>query len=137
MNVNVVVPELPSASATSLIESVVEPPEHGASVEAVLRGFGVPDAKSAAFWSTSVQPLAALRTAAMLEGAGVGPVPSKQFAVVPKPTKSTIDPPVGQAPESAVVALRRATLPTVALIEIVPVASGVGRFVVPPAPCAS
>ncbi len=48
-----------------------------------------------------------------------------------------MDPPVGQPPVSAVVVLTRATLPAVALIAMVPMASGVGRLVVPPVPWAS
>ena len=63
-------------------------------------------------------------------------VPSEQFAL-PKPTRSTTVPPVGQAPLSSVVELTSATFPAVALIAIVPVASGAGRLVVPPVPCDS
>src|SRR5207248_3141662 len=66
--------------------------------EAVLRGFGAPVAKSEAFWFESVQPPAARRTALVLLGAGVGPVPSKQLAVEPKPTRSAICVPLGQEP---------------------------------------
>jgi len=36
----------------------------------------------------SVQPDCARSTALVLDGAGVGPLPSKQVAVVPKPTRS-------------------------------------------------
>src|SRR5438128_12151418 len=43
----------------------------------------------------------------------------------------------GQEPESAVVVVTSATLPVVPLRLIEPVASGVGRFCVPPAPAAS
>jgi hypothetical protein len=46
-------------------------------------------------------------------------------------------PPVGQAPESGVVDATKATLPAVADIAIVPVASGSGRKSVPPVPAAS
>ena len=46
-------------------------------------------------------------------------------------------PPVGQPPVSAVVLATSATFPDVADIAIEPVASGVGRGVVPPAPAAS
>ena len=45
-----------------------------------------------------------------------------------------IVPPTGQAPLSAVVLPTSATFPAVPDIAIVPVASGVGRFVVPPRP---
>lgn len=104
--------------------------------EALFRGFGVPALKSVALLSVSVHPFAARSTAVVLLGAGVEPVPSKQV-VLPKPTKSMMLAPVGQAPLSAVVLLTSATLPAAALILIVPVASGVGRFVVPPVPKAS
>jgi len=104
--------------------------------EPLFRGFGVPVLKSVALLSVSVQPFAARSTAVVLLGAGVEPVPSKHV-VLPKPTKSMMLAPVGQAPLSAVVPLTSATLPAVALILIVPVAFGVGRFVVPPVPAAS
>lgn len=136
VNVAVVVPAFPSVTETSLIESPIEPGLQRFNVDAVLRGFGAPEAKSEAFWSVSVQPFAALRTAVVLEGAGVGPVPSKQVAAAPYPAKSTIDA-EGQEPVRAVVALTSATFPAVALIAIVPAASGVGRSTVPPAPGAS
>ncbi len=51
--------------------------------ELLLRGLGEPDAKSVEFWSVSVQPLLPRRTAVVLLGAGVGPLPSEQLAVVP------------------------------------------------------
>ncbi len=62
---------------------------------------------------------------------------SEQVAAVPYPTKSTMAPPVGQPPVSAVVLATSATFPDVADIAIEPVASGAGRGVVPPAPAAS
>src|SRR3954452_3837472 len=105
--------------------------------EPVLRGFGAPVAKSEAFWFESVQPPAARRTALVLLGAGVGPVPSKQFAVDAQPTKSAMFALLGQGPVCAVVTLASRTLPAVADMLIVPVASGVGSGVVPPAPAAS
>jgi hypothetical protein len=71
-----------------------------------------------------------------LLGAGVGPEPSKQLGVVPKPTKSTL-PGAGHAPERAAVVETSATFPAAADSAIVPVASGVGSAAVPPAPCAS
>jgi hypothetical protein len=104
--------------------------------EVLFRGFGVPALKSVALLLVSVQPFAARSTAAVLLGAGVEPVPSKHV-VLPKPTISMLLAPVGQAPLSGVVLLTSATLPAVALILIVPVASGVGRFVVPLVPAAS
>jgi len=105
--------------------------------EAILRGFGAPVVKSEAFWSVSVQPLLFLSTAFVLLGAGVGPDPSKQFVVDPYPTRSRMLAPPGHDPVRAVVVLTRAILPAVADIAIVPVASGAGKFVVPPAPAAS
>src|SRR5262249_21598912 len=51
--------------------------------------------------------------------------------------KSTIAPPTGHPPLRATVLLTSATLPAVALMAILPVAFGEGKFVVPPAPCAS
>jgi hypothetical protein len=103
---------------------------------ALLRGFGVTAVKSAALLSESAQPSAFLMTALVALGAGAR-APSKQFAVEPKPTKSTTDPPVGHEPVSAAVVLVSATLPAVADICVVPVASAGGRSVVPPVPCAS
>src|SRR5580692_9351382 len=92
-----------------------------------LRGFGAPAVKSAALLLVSA--LFALRlTEVVLLGAGVGPLPSKQFAVVPNPTKSIMVWPVGQlVPEAiAAVPFTSATLPAVALRLILPIASGVG-----------
>src|SRR4051812_21538633 len=76
--------------ATGSGEAVVieGPPPHEAAVTAVLRGLGAPAEKSLALLLVSVHPLPARKTALVFDGAGVGPVPSKQFAVVPKPTKS-------------------------------------------------
>ena len=104
---------------------------------AVFRGFGAPVAKSVELTSASVQPFLPRSTAVLLLGAGVGPAPSKQFAVVPYPTKSIMLAPVGQETVKAVVVLTSATLLAVADIAMLPVASGVGRLVVPPAPAAS
>src|SRR6266540_3651256 len=49
----------------------------------VPRGFGAPTSKSLALLSVSVPPAAFRRAAVVLLGAAVGPLPSKQFAVVP------------------------------------------------------
>src|ERR1043166_4292478 len=108
---------------------------HGCVVEEVLRGFGAATEKSAELLSVSLQPLLFRIAAVVLLSVG-GAVPSEQF-VLPKPTMSTTVPPVGQAPVSAVVELTSATLPAVPLMFVVPVASGAGRFVVPPVPAAS
>mgnify|MGYP006213364259 CR=1 FL=1 len=130
------------AGSAALVPATAETdntePEHGFKAEAVFLGDGAPAAKSAELMLLSVQPFAALKTAFVLDGAGVGPTPSKQFAVVPNPTKSTIVGPVGQlVPEVInVFTFSKAILPAVPAIGIVPLASGVGNEVVPPAPCA-
>jgi len=49
----------------------------------VLRGFGGASAKSAALLRVSVHPFAARVAALVLLAAGAGPVPRKQFAVLP------------------------------------------------------
>ncbi|HEY3138799.1 MAG TPA: hypothetical protein VGL29_22440, partial [Blastocatellia bacterium] len=98
--------------------------------EELFRGLGDPALKSDELLSVSVQPFAFLSTALVLLGAGVGPEPSKQFAPLPNPTRSIIETELGQAPLSAVVLFTNATLPALALIAILPVASGVGRSVV-------
>src|ERR1044071_1633877 len=90
--VNVTVPPC-SASVGLAVAAVIDGGVEGAaqlkSGDAVLRGLGIPTAKSAALASVSVQPLAVRRAAVVLLSVGVGPGPSKQFAVDPKPTKST------------------------------------------------
>src|SRR3954452_15147863 len=97
-------------------------------------GLGAPAVKSAALLAV-LSWLALRETELVLLGAGVGPVPAKSLAVLPKPTKSTTAAlPSQSAPQlSAVVALTSATLPAVPLIAMVPVASE-GTSVVPPAP---
>ena len=91
--------------------------------------------KSALLLSVSVHPLPPRMAAVVLERAGVGAV-SEKFAL-PKPTVSTIDP-VHVTPlapllhVTAVALLTRKTLPAVADMEIVPVASGVGKGTEPP-----
>src|SRR3989304_5001689 len=56
-------------------------PPHGFSGEAVLRGAGAPALKSALLLSVSVQPPEARKTAVVLLGAGVAPLPSKKLAL--------------------------------------------------------
>src|SRR5262245_65136142 len=115
---------------------------HGASGAAVLRGVGAPFAKSAPFWSVSVHPPARRSAAVVLERLGVvGPAPSNAEAAVPKPTKSRT---AGFARQSAgvpqvrsVVLVTSATLPEVADMAMLPMASGVGSGWVPPVPCDS
>src|SRR6185369_6066942 len=58
--------------------------------EEVLRGLAVSGEKSSALSSVSVHPLLSLKIEFALLGAAVGPVPSKQLADVPYPTKSMI-----------------------------------------------
>jgi hypothetical protein len=112
--------------------------EHELKGEALLRGLGAAAAKSEELSSVSSQPFPARRIAFVFEGACAAPAPSKQSFSVPKPTKSTTVAPNGQPfPASAVVVLTSATLPAVAPRLIEPVASGVGKLVVPPDPCAS
>src|SRR3954469_23850618 len=79
----------------------------------VLRGFGAAAAKSVELLSVSAAPPAPRRTAVVFDGAGVGAGPSKQFAVVPKPTKSTSDgvAVIGHPIVSAVVVESSATFP--------------------------
>src|SRR5438270_9979325 len=91
--------------------------------------------KSALFASVSVQPLPLRVVELVLSEAPPAAVPSEQFAD-PQPTKSLIAPPVGQEPESAVVLETSATLPLLADMLMLPVASGVGRLVVPDPPAA-
>jgi len=102
--------------------------------EEVFLGVGDAAAKSVLLLSVSVQPLPARMSAVVVLGAGAFAPPSLQFAVAPKPTKSTIDALAGQAPDKAVVVLMSATFPAVALIAIVPVTSAVGRLFTPFAP---
>ena len=86
----------------------------------------------------SIQPPLFLKSAVVLPGAGAGPEPSKQkldvAAVLPYPTRSRMFALVGHAPESAVVPKTSATFPVVADKAIVPLASGVGKSIVPPLP---
>lgn len=101
--------------------------------EEELRGVGAPAAKSVELLSVSVQPFAARKIAFVLLGAGATTV-SKQFALLPYPTRSTT--PVGHCPLNAMELFTSATFPAVAFIAIVPIASGVGKLIVPPVPAA-
>src|SRR5438105_13270417 len=104
----------------------------------LLRGIGPIRLKSNELLSISVQPLFFLTAAVVLLSTFVGDV-SEQLAVVPYPTKSTIPfvPKSGQVPLKTVVLFTRATFPCVDPTSTPPVTSGVGRLVVPPAPCDS
>lgn len=109
----------------------------GFAVDKVLRGLGKPVVKSELLLSVSVQPFPARRSEVVLLGAGAAEL-SLQFVPAPYPTKSITLPEKGHPlPLSAVVEFTSATFPAVALRLILPVASGVGKFVVPPAPAAS
>ena len=96
--------------------------------EAVFRGFGLAVTKSAALSFVSVQPPAFLKSEVVLLGAGAGAVPSKQFALLPNPTRSRMLLPEGQETASGVMFETNATLAAVALKLIDPLASGVGRL---------
>ena len=105
---------------------------------ALLVGLGAPAVKSAELSSVSASD-AARATEFVFDGAAVG-LPSRTTAE-PKPTRSLIRVSAAQSAAvlqvSGVVPATSATVPAVADIAIVPVASGVGRATVPPAPFAS
>src|SRR5262245_34177172 len=101
----------------------------------LLRGFGEVEMKSTLLSPVSNQPSSRLNAAVVFERSGAAAEPSKQFAP-PYPTKSMIDGPDGHCPVNATVSLTRAILPAVDPTAIAPIASGVGRSVVPPAPAA-
>ena len=65
------------------------PPPHRFSGLPVLRGAGVPAAKSAALLLVSVQPLAARRLAVVLLRMGAGAAPSAPVAVGPQEIRSS------------------------------------------------
>lgn len=65
-----------------------------------MRGLGAPSEKSLELLSVSAQPSDILVAAVVLLRVGTGPLPSKQFAVLPKPTKSIMfELGSGQVPE--------------------------------------
>ena len=114
----------PLTGVVLLTLGAVSPPPHGATVIAVFRGAGAPAKKSPLLLSVSVQPAPARDADVVLLRVAVGPAPSKQFVVVPKPTKSMTA--VGQEPDRVVVESTSATLPAPAAIGIVPATSAVG-----------
>jgi hypothetical protein len=125
------VPILPLVGEKLLMVGAGVPPV------ALLRGLTVPVAKSAALLSVSVAPLPARKSEAVADGAGAAPAPSNASAV-PYPTKSTrFAFPIGLSTVNNVVVFVSPTFAALAAIEIVPVASGVGKLVVPPVPAAS
>src|SRR6266542_3488769 len=100
--------------------------------EEVLRGAGDPATKFPPFESVSLQPLCVRKSAVTSSSPGAAPAPSTQFAV-PYPTKSIkFALPSGQAlglelVPRGVVVLASATFPLLALMLILPVASGLGK----------
>ena len=132
-------PPVPLAPPVLLAPPVPPEPPHEFADDAELRGFTVPAAKSAELLSVSMQPALARSAEVVLPSVGVGPLPSKLDADEPYPTKSAmLEFGTQDVPQVSAVWFRtKATLPLVALILSDPVASGVGRFVVPPLPAAS
>src|SRR5215471_5893759 len=115
-------------------EGMVGSPPHTWRGATLLRGMGPMAAKSFRLLSVSTQPLPLRRAAVVLSRVPTG-VFSEQFVPDPPyPTKSAMAVLTGQAPERAVVVLTSATLPEAAPMLMVPVTSGEGRSVVPPAP---
>jgi hypothetical protein len=96
----------------------------------------LPGVKSAELTCVSWHPFKALVIHVEFEGAGAELDPSEQLAVVPKPTKSITLLPVGHVPDKAVVEFTNAILPAVPAMKIVPIWSGVGNAIDPPAPAA-
>lgn len=105
--------------------------------DALFLGFGAPVVvKSDKLFSVSVQPLLFLMAEVVLERLAVGEV-SEQFVAEPKPTKSITFVEGQLVPEViTVVVFNKATLPAVPERFKVPIASGVGKLVVPPVPAA-
>src|SRR5256714_790805 len=103
----------------------------------LLRGIGPRRSKSSELLLVFVQPLSFLTAAVVLLRTFVGDV-SEQSAA-PYPTKSTIPFVVksGQWPLKTMVLFTKATFPCCDPTSTPPVISGVGRLVVPPAPCDS
>ena len=102
--------------------------------ELLLRGFGVPVAKSVEFSLASMHPPLLRKSEVVLLGAGACADPSKQSAV-PYPIKSITEAENGQ-PLSviAVVLLTNATFAAVAERLAVPLASDAGRLAPTPPP---
>ncbi len=100
-------------------------------------GVGASTVKSAALFP--VLDAAELRWSdVVFDGVGAGPAPAKSVAV-PYPTKSTTPATASQSDEHVreVVLFTSATLPAVADMGMVPIASGAGSGVEPPAPASS
>src|SRR3546814_18303993 len=79
---NAVLPLLPSARPTlATVSTGWPPPAHTFGAEALLRGFGVPDAKSAPLTLVSVQPPPLRSAAVVLLSPGAASEPSEQLAL--------------------------------------------------------
>ncbi|HEY3262243.1 MAG TPA: hypothetical protein VGJ95_18590 [Pseudonocardiaceae bacterium] len=117
----------------------------GGGTKPLLRGLGAPATKSAPLSSVSWAPSDLRSTAVVFDAVGAAAVPSKKFAP-PYPTRSLmsascsgehgVDPPLQASPA---VEVTSTTLPVVADMLVVPVASGVGSGtpLAPPASCTS
>src|SRR4051794_29007584 len=105
-------------------------------VDIELRGLAVFDVKSVLLLPTSEQAPSTREIAMVVaDGVGAAAEPSKQFANSPYPTKSTMEGPAGHTPVRGTVEFTRATFPVEPSNAVLPVASGVGRLIVPsPAP---
>jgi hypothetical protein len=133
---NVAFPVNTAAGVALAVAESDTAPVHAASVVDVLRGKGPPEILKSVLLFAVTEHDGVRIAAVVFVNAAVGLL-NEQFAA-PKPIRSTsAGSEVGQAPVSAVVLLTSATLPVVALILIEPVASAVGRFIVPPVPAAS
>ena len=127
--------EAPCNTVLGFAEPVAERPVQIWVGDELLRGFGAPDTKSMELSLVSKQPSFKRRSAVVFVSKGAVPEPSKQ-SVPPYPTRSTIPAAaaLGQAAVIVVVLFTIATFVDVELTGMVPIASGVGRLSVPPAP---
>ena len=96
MNVNVVVPALPSLCETSLIERVVPPDGHVVVGEELLRGAGAGGGEVGAVDVRVGAARCSSRTAAVEFVSSAVGVVSEQFVAGPYPTKSTTLAAIGQ-----------------------------------------
>src|SRR6185312_13580790 len=68
-----------TSTCTDPLAPEADPPPQVCATAALLRGAGVPAAKSVAFSSVSVHPLPARRSASVADCAGADPAPSKSL----------------------------------------------------------
>src|ERR1051325_10272408 len=115
------------------------PAAHELVAVAVFRGLGAPAEKSLLLASVSIQPPPPRSAAVVFESDPNGAPSEHVVPAPPYPIVSMTVAPVGHAVPLVMVVcvLISTTLPAVADIAIVPVASGDGNAVVPPAPTAS